>query len=50
MNGFGTLYGQYVGCSVVVSLPTVILQSTQDLGNLAHRYFNRYLHQFPYEV
>ena len=36
------MYGQYIGVflGVVISLPTLILQSTQDLGNLAQSVVN----------
>ena len=47
-NGLGLsrLIYQVLWC-VVISLPTLVLQSTQDLGTLAHCYFITYLHLLP---
>ena len=48
-NGFWDLKSSVSGCwgDVVVLLPALVTQSTQDLGNLAHHYFILYLHLFP---
>ena len=49
MNRFAPWCGQYMGVlwGVVVSLPILVLLSTQDLGNLVHHYFILYLHLSP---
>ena len=40
MNGFGTLIVSILNVwGVLILLPILLLQSTQDLGKLAHQYF-----------